>query len=78
MTPVEIARQAMRDTGLEPVDEPIRGGTDGSRLTEKGVPTPNLFTGMHDVHGPLEWVTIQDMALAVRTCLRIAELWTEA
>ena len=78
MTPVEIARQAMRDIGLEPVDEPIRSGTDGSRLTEKGVPTPNLFTGMHDVHGPLEWVTIQDMALAVRTCLRIAELWTEA
>lgn len=77
MRPVDLARTAYRDLGLEPCDEPIRGGTDGSRLTEMGVPTPNLFTGMHDVHGPLEWVTVQDMALTTAVCVRLAELWGE-
>ena len=47
---------------------PIRGGTDGSRLTELGVPTPNLFTGMQNIHGPLEWISVQDMAAATRVC----------
>ncbi len=75
MRPVDLARTAYRDLGLEPFDEPIRGGTDGSRLTELGVPTPNLFTGMNDVHGPLEWVSLQDMALATAMCVRLAELW---
>jgi tripeptide aminopeptidase len=76
MRPVELARTAYRDLGLEPFDEPIRGGTDGSRLTELGTPTPNLFTGMNDVHGPLEWVSLQDMALATAVCVRLAELWS--
>lgn len=76
MRPVDLARTAYRDLGLEPFDEPIRGGTDGSRLTELGTPTPNLFTGMNDVHGPLEWVSLQDMALATAVCVRLAELWT--
>lgn len=75
MRPVDLARTAYRDLGLEPFDEPIRGGTDGSRLTELGTPTPNLFTGMNDVHGPLEWVSLQDMALATAVCVRLAELW---
>lgn len=57
---------------------PIRGGTDGSRLTEKGVPTPNIFTGMAKVHGPLEWVSVQDMAAATQVCLALAELATSA
>ena len=57
---------------MEPVDEPIRCGTDGSMLTAKGVPTPNLFTGMHEMHGPLEWVSVQDMELATRVCLQLA------
>ena len=65
MTPVELARAAARDIGLEPVSVPIRGGTDGSRLTEMGVPCPNLFTGMQEIHGPLEWISLQDMAAAV-------------
>jgi len=77
MRPVDLARAAYRDLGLEPFDEPIRGGTDGSRLTELGTPTPNLFTGMNDVHGPLEWVSLQDMALATAACVRLAELWAE-
>ncbi len=52
---------------------PIRGGTDGSRLTEMGVPCPNLFTGMQNIHGPLEWVSVQDMALATDLCLALAQ-----
>lgn len=64
MTPVDLARDAAKSLGIEPVSVPIRGGTDGSRLTEMGVPTPNLFTGMQMIHGPLEWVSVQDMARA--------------
>jgi tripeptide aminopeptidase len=74
MTPVDLARAACRATAVEPFSVPIRGGTDGSRLTEKGVPTPNIFTGMAAIHGPLEWVSVQDMAAAVRVCLKLAEL----
>jgi tripeptide aminopeptidase len=76
MRPVELARQACRQLGIEPFDEPTRGGTDGSRLTELGVPTPNLFTGMHEVHGPLEWVSLQDMALSIQMCLHLVQLWS--
>ena len=75
MRPVEIAREACRQTGIEPHGTPVRGGTDGSRLTEMGVPCPNLFTGMQMIHGPLEWISVQDMAAATRVCLRLAELW---
>ncbi len=77
MRPVERAREAIRAMGLEPNDHPIRGGTDGSRLTENGLPTPNLFTGMHNIHGPLEWVAVQDMELAVKTCAKLAEIWAQ-
>ncbi|MCB1333268.1 MAG: peptidase T [Roseivivax sp.] len=73
MTPVELARAAVRDVGMEPVSVPIRGGTDGSRLTEMGVPCPNVFTGMQEIHGPLEWISVQDMARAVSVCLKIVE-----
>ena len=72
MTPVTLARDAARAIGLDPVSVPIRGGTDGSRLTEMGLPCPNLFTGMQDIHGPLEWISVQDMAVATRLCLAIA------
>ena len=73
MTPVDLARAALADLGIPERSVPIRGGTDGSRLTEMGVPCPNLFTGMQNVHGPLEWVSVQDMAKATDLCLRIAE-----
>jgi tripeptide aminopeptidase len=73
MTPVDLARDALRDLGIAEKSVPIRGGTDGSRLTEMGVPCPNLFTGMQNVHGPLEWVSVQDMTRATDLCLRIAE-----
>ncbi len=78
MRPVELAREACRQIGVEPFSIPTRGGTDGSRLTEMGLPTPNLFTGMQEIHGPLEWVSVQDMGRATQLCLRLAELWATA
>ena len=77
MTPVELARDAARAEGVEPISVPIRGGTDGSRLTEMGVPTPNVFTGMQNIHGPLEWISVQDMAVATRLCLRLIGMAAE-
>lgn len=74
MRPVELARQAARALGVEPVSVPIRGGTDGSRLTEMGVPCPNIFTGMQNIHGPLEWISVQDMGMATKVCLKLLEL----
>jgi len=73
MAPVELAQAACRDLGVEPRSVPIRGGTDGSRLTEMGVPCPNLFTGMQELHGPREWISVQDMALSTRLVLRLVE-----
>jgi len=73
MTPVNLAQDACRDLGLAPVSVPIRGGTDGSRLTEMGVPCPNLFTGMQNIHGPLEWISVQDMGAATNLCLKLVE-----
>jgi tripeptide aminopeptidase len=73
MAPVDLARDAARALGLDPVSVPIRGGTDGSRLTEMGVPCPNLFTGMQEIHGPLEWVSVQDMAVATNLMLTLVQ-----
>lgn len=73
MTPVDLARSAARDLGIDPISVPIRGGTDGSRLTEMGVPCPNLFTGMQEIHGPLEWVSVQDMARATDLMLTLVQ-----
>lgn len=73
MTPVGLARDAARSLGIEPVSVPIRGGTDGSRLTEMGIPCPNLFTGMQDIHGPLEWISVQDMGQATAFCLALVQ-----
>ncbi len=75
MRPVELAREAFAAAGLKPYDHVVRGGTDGSRLTELGLPTPNLFCGEHNAHGPLEWVAVQDMESAVTACAHLAELW---
>ncbi len=72
MTPVDLVRGAVAAVGLDPVSVPIRGGTDGSRLTELGVPCPNVFTGMQEIHGPLEWISVQDMALATRVAIELA------
>lgn len=75
--PAEFAREALRRAGLTPVSKAIRGGTDGSNLTARGLPTPNLFCGMHEVHSPREWVSLQDMQKSVETLLHLAQVWTE-
>lgn len=77
LRPVDLAKQAMQQAGIEPLLQPIRGGTDGSRLTEMGLPTPNLFTGMQEFHGPLEWISVQDMAKATEVCVNLVQLWAK-
>jgi tripeptide aminopeptidase len=77
MRPVEFAREAITRAGLTPRSSPIRGGTDGSNLTQRGLPTPNVFCGMHEIHSPREWVSLQDMAKAVETLVHLAQVWTE-
>jgi tripeptide aminopeptidase len=74
---IEYARRAIRLAGLEPVERPIRGGTDGSRLSFMGLPTPNLFAGEHNFHSRLEWVSAQDMDKAVEVIVKLCEIWTE-
>ncbi|HEY1304116.1 MAG TPA: peptidase T [Vicinamibacterales bacterium] len=76
MRPVDLALEACRKLGIATVSTPTRGGTDGSRLTEMGVPTPNLFTGMQNIHGPHEWVSVQDMARATDMCIELVEFWS--
>jgi tripeptide aminopeptidase len=53
----------------------VRGGTDGSRLTEMGLPTPNLSTGEHNIHSPLEWTCLEEMVAAVRVLVKLAQVW---
>ena len=72
---VEAAEKAIRAEGIEPVRRPIRGGTDGSLLSERGLPTPNLFTGGHEYHSVREWASLQDMAAAAATIVRLAGVW---
>jgi tripeptide aminopeptidase len=72
---VEYARQAIRLSGMEPIEKPIRGGTDGSRLSFMGLPTPNLFAGEHNFHSRLEWVSAEDMDKAVEVIVRLCEVW---
>lgn len=74
---VQTAERALRAEGIEPVRTPIRGGTDGSRLSAMGLPTPNLFTGGHEYHSVREWASLQDMASAAATIVRLAEAWTQ-
>lgn len=73
---VIAAEDAIRAEGLEPQRTAIRGGTDGSRLSEMGLPTPNLFTGGHEYHSTREWASLNDMAAAAATVVRLAEVWT--
>jgi tripeptide aminopeptidase len=69
--------EAVRRTGLEPKRTAIRGGTDGSVLTEMGLPTPNIFTGGHDAHSEREWICVEDMGLAAVTLVELAKIWAE-
>ena len=75
MRPVEYVIDVLNAMGIEPLSPPIRGGTDGSQLTEMGVPTPNLFTGMQNIHSPLEWVSVQDMEKSVQVLVGLVQRW---
>ncbi len=72
---LRFAEEAMRRAGLEPKLTIVRGGTDGSRLTELGLPTPNLSTGEHNLHSPLEWTCLEEMQTAVRVLVELAQVW---
>jgi len=69
--------EAIRRVGLEPKQTSIRGGTDGSALTEMGLPTPNVFTGGHDAHSEREWICVEDMGLAAATLVELARVWAD-
>lgn len=70
---VDIATDAMKEIGVEPIIRPIRGGTDGARLSFKGLPCPNLCTGGHNFHGRYEYISIQSMEKVVELLLKIVE-----
>jgi len=69
---IELAEKAMLNLGIKPNKKPIRGGTDGSRLSYMGLPCPNLFTGGHNFHGKYEFISLESMEKAVRVILEIA------
>jgi tripeptide aminopeptidase len=71
------AEEAVRRAGLEPTTGSIRGGTDGSMLSARGLPTPNIFTGGNEYHSVREWISVQDMAAAAATIVELARLWAE-
>lgn len=74
---VSYAEEAIRRAGMNPVSGGIRGGTDGSRLSFMGLPCPNIFAGEHAFHSKLEWVSVQDMELAVDTIIHLVQIWEE-
>ncbi|HMO60666.1 MAG TPA: peptidase T [Ferruginibacter sp.] len=74
---VAYAEEAILRTGLAVKKEAIRGGTDGSRLSYMGMPCPNIFTGMQNIHSRLEWVGTKDMAKAAETIVHLAMIWEE-
>lgn len=73
----EYAIEALKRLNIEPILSPIRGGTDGSRLSYMGLPTPNIFAGEHSFHSQLEWVAVQDMEMSVMNIVTIAQIWAE-
>jgi tripeptide aminopeptidase len=74
---VEYAREAIRRAGMTVHERPIRGGTDGSKLSFMGLPTPNIFAGEQNFHSRLEWVSAQDMEKAVEVIVNLARVWEE-
>jgi tripeptide aminopeptidase len=75
---LEILKTAARNTGVEFSLKPIRGGTDGSRLTELGIPTPNIFTGGRNYHSRIEWITVPEMTAACKVVIELIRLWGTA
>jgi len=74
---VEYAMEAVKRAGIEPVQKPIRGGTDGARLCYMGLPTPNIFTGGQNFHGPREWIAVPALEGCVNTLVELVKLWVE-
>ncbi|MGB3590708.1 MAG: peptidase T [Nonlabens sp.] len=74
---IDLAAQAMRELDIEPLIKPIRGGTDGSQLSFKGLPCPNIFAGGHNFHGPYEYVPVESMVAATNVIIKIAQLATK-
>jgi tripeptide aminopeptidase len=74
---VERAREAIRRAGIELRESAVRGGTDGSRLSFMGLPTPNLFAGGRNFHSRFEWVAVQDMEKAVEVIVHLSRIWEE-
>jgi tripeptide aminopeptidase len=74
---IEAAEEAIKRAGLEPLHSLIRGGTDGARLSERGLPTPNLFTGGNAYHSRREWICVQDMGAAAATVVHLVQVWAE-
>ncbi|MDR2144671.1 MAG: peptidase T [Treponema sp.] len=79
-SPEVLARlkEAARRTGIEFTLKPVRGGTDGSKLTELGIPTPNIFTGGRNFHSVAEWVSVQDMAAACKLIVELVKVWADS
>ncbi len=74
---VDYALEAVKRSGLKPIQNLIRGGTDGARLSFMGLPTPNVFTGGHNFHSQKEWISVQHMEKAVETILNLVQIWSE-
>ncbi|GAC42014.1 di- and tripeptidase [Paenibacillus popilliae ATCC 14706] len=74
---VDIAYQAMKQVGIEPIITPIRGGTDGSQLSYMGLPTPNIFTGGENYHGKFEYVSADNMVKATEVIIEIIKLYEQ-
>ena len=73
----EYAEEAYKRAGLTVIKEPIRGGTDGSRLSFLGLPCPNIFTGMQAIHSKHEWIGVRDMEKAVEVLVGLVQVWEE-
>jgi tripeptide aminopeptidase len=71
---IDLASEAMRAVGVEPVIKPVRGGTDGARLSFMGLPCPNIFTGAHNLHGRYEFIPIPSLRKSMNTIIKIIEL----
>ena len=74
MTPVDLAQNAMETLDIQPRIYPIRGGTDGSKISFMGIPTPNIFAGGENMHGRFEYVSVETMEKAANVIIKIVEL----
>jgi tripeptide aminopeptidase len=74
MAPIELAKEAMKIIGITPIIEPIRGGTDGATISFLGIPTPNLFAGGENFHGPYEFISVRSMEAAIQAINEIIVL----